>query len=76
MQRVRELWVRDVWVRNTVYVLLVLAGGELVMAHETLQTRYTLKESTPGSWSASSPPTRRYPFARRQSDWPTPYWLR
>jgi hypothetical protein len=45
--RVRELWAASAALANTGYVLLVVAGGLLLMAHESLQTRYTVKDVAP-----------------------------
>lgn len=45
--RVRELWALSVGLANTGYVLLVTAGGVLLLTNETLQARYTLKEVAP-----------------------------
>jgi hypothetical protein len=45
--RVRELWGLSVGLANACYVLLVTAGGVLLMTNETLQARYTLKEVGP-----------------------------
>ena len=45
--RVRELWRTSAALANTAYVLLVVAGGLLLMAHESLQTRYTVKDVAP-----------------------------
>jgi hypothetical protein len=45
--RVRELWQRSQQLANAGYVLLVAAGGVLLMTNETLQARYTLKEVAP-----------------------------
>jgi hypothetical protein len=45
--RVRELWGLSVGLANTGYVLLVTAGGVLLMTNETLQARYTIKEAAP-----------------------------
>jgi len=45
--RVRELWGLSVGLANTGYVLLVTAGGVLLMTNETLQARYTVKEVAP-----------------------------
>jgi hypothetical protein len=42
--RVRELWGLSVGLANTCYVLLVCAGGVLLMTNETLQARYTIKD--------------------------------
>jgi hypothetical protein len=45
--RVRELWLVSAGIANTIFVLLVTAGGVLVMTHETLQTSYGVKEIAP-----------------------------
>lgn len=45
--RVREIWGTVALIANTIFVLLVTAGGVLVMSHETLQTRHTLREILP-----------------------------
>ncbi len=45
--RVRELWLVSAGIANTTFVLLVTAGGVLVMTHETLQTSYGVKEIAP-----------------------------
>jgi hypothetical protein len=45
--RVRELWQRSQALANAGYVLLVCAGGVLLMTNETLQARYTVKEAAP-----------------------------
>jgi hypothetical protein len=45
--RVRELWIVSAGIANTCFVLLVTAGGVLVMTHETLQTSYGVKEIAP-----------------------------
>ncbi len=45
--RVRELWWVSAGIANTAFVLLVTAGGVLVMTHETLQTSYGVKEVAP-----------------------------
>ncbi len=45
--RVRELWWVAAGIANTAFVLLVTAGGVLVMTHETLQTSYGAKEIAP-----------------------------
>jgi hypothetical protein len=45
--RVRELWWVSAGIANTAFVLLVTAGGVLVMTHETLQTSYGVKEIAP-----------------------------
>jgi hypothetical protein len=45
--RVRELWQLSLGLANTGYVLLVTAGGVLLMTNETLQARYTVKDVAP-----------------------------
>ena len=45
--RVRELWGMSVGLANTGYVLLVCAGGVVLMTSETLQVRYTIKDVAP-----------------------------
>jgi len=45
--RVRELWGTSAALANTGYVLLVVVGGLVLMAHESLQTRYTVKDVAP-----------------------------
>lgn len=45
--RVAELWGVTAGMANAFFVLFVLAGGALVMSHETLQVRYDLKEIAP-----------------------------
>lgn len=45
--RIRELWTGSQVAANAVFVLFILAGGALVMANESLQTRYSLKEILP-----------------------------
>jgi hypothetical protein len=45
--RVRELWGVSAGMANAFFVLFVLAGGLIVMAHETLQSRYSAKEIAP-----------------------------
>ena len=45
--RVRELWAMSVGLANAGYVLLVCAGGVLLMTNETLQARYTIKDVAP-----------------------------
>lgn len=45
--RVATLWGITAGIANALVVLLVLAGGALVMSHETLQTRYTAKDIAP-----------------------------
>jgi hypothetical protein len=45
--KVATLWGITAGIANALVVLLVLAGGALVMSHETLQTRYTAKDIAP-----------------------------
>ncbi len=45
--RIRELWWATAAIANSGFVLLVLAGGILVMTHETLQAKYSAKEILP-----------------------------
>jgi hypothetical protein len=45
--RVRELWQRSRQLANAGYVLVVCAGGVLLMTNETLQARYSVKEVAP-----------------------------
>lgn len=44
---VRSYWQASLGVADALLVLLVLAGGVLVMGHETLQSRYALKDVLP-----------------------------
>jgi len=45
--RVHELWLVCAGIANSVFVLFVLAGGAVVMSHETLQTRFAAKQIAP-----------------------------
>ena len=45
--RLGQLWGVMAGIANALMVLLVLAGGAVVMGHESLQTRYGLKEVLP-----------------------------
>ena len=45
--QVSQLWGVSAGIADSLLVLLVLAGGALVMTHETLQTRYSIKEIAP-----------------------------
>jgi hypothetical protein len=47
VSRVRSLWGFTDGLASSLVVLFVLAGGALVMTHETLQTRYALKDVLP-----------------------------
>ncbi|MFE3205583.1 hypothetical protein [Embleya sp. NPDC059237] len=42
-----ELWSRNLVLAGSLYGLLILAGGVLVMTHESVQTRYALKDIAP-----------------------------
>jgi hypothetical protein len=44
---VRGLWAGALAIADASYVLLVLAGGVIVMGHQTLQTSYAVKEIAP-----------------------------
>lgn len=45
--RVSGLWTGSLVVANTVFVLFVLAGGLILMGHQTLHTSYTVKDIAP-----------------------------
>ena len=45
--RVAELWRLSAGLANASYVLLVTAGGVLLLANESLQTRYAVKDVAP-----------------------------
>lgn len=45
--RIGDLWLVALGIANTVFVLFVLAGGIIVMGHETVQTRYAAKDIAP-----------------------------
>lgn len=45
--RIRELWWASAGIANSGFVLLVLLGGILVMTHESVQAKYSLKEILP-----------------------------
>ena len=47
MPRVGEIWTTMAVLANSFYVLFVLAGAIIVMTHETLQTRYAMKDIAP-----------------------------
>jgi len=46
-QRVAEIWLLTLGIADSLLVLFVLAGAALVMTHETLHTRYALKDALP-----------------------------
>jgi hypothetical protein len=46
-QRVGEIWLLTLGIADSLLVLFVLAGAGLVMTHETLHTRYALKDALP-----------------------------
>ena len=45
--RVHDLWAMFAGIANGLFVLLALVGGVIVMTHETVQTRYSVKEIAP-----------------------------
>lgn len=45
--QVREIWMISVSVANAAFVLLAVVGGVIVMTHDTVQTRYSVKEILP-----------------------------
>jgi hypothetical protein len=45
--RVGDLWLISLGIADALLILFVLAGAALVMTHETLHTRYALKEMLP-----------------------------
>ncbi|MGP4029726.1 proline-rich domain-containing protein [Actinomadura sp. 3N407] len=45
--RVSGLWTASLTVANSVFVLFVLAGGLIVMGHQSVQTSYTVKDIAP-----------------------------
>ncbi|GAA2779098.1 ribosomal eL19 family protein [Crossiella cryophila] len=47
MPRIAELWDWARHIANALYVLLATASGLILMAHESLQTRYAIKELLP-----------------------------
>jgi hypothetical protein len=47
VERVRELWQLSLGIADALLVLLVIAAGAMVMGHETVQTRYALKDALP-----------------------------
>jgi hypothetical protein len=46
-ERVGDLWLISLGIADGLLILFVLAGAALVMTHETLHTRYALKEMLP-----------------------------
>jgi hypothetical protein len=46
-QRVGEIWLLTLGIADSLLVLFILAGAGLVMTHETLHTRYALKDALP-----------------------------
>lgn len=44
---VHASWVITLVIANSLFVLLAIVGGILVMTHETIQTRYSVKEIAP-----------------------------
>lgn len=47
MGRVRDLWGTSAVIANTAMGLLALVGAAVAMSHETIQTRYTIKDVAP-----------------------------
>lgn len=45
--KVVNVWSVTQGIANTIFVLLIVIGGAIVMGYETVQTRYTLKEIAP-----------------------------
>jgi hypothetical protein len=45
--RVSELWLYSLGIANGLLVLLIIVGGAILMGHETVQTRYALKDALP-----------------------------
>lgn len=45
--RIAQVWTGVLITANTLYVLFVLAGAVIVMGHETVQTRHSLKQIAP-----------------------------
>jgi hypothetical protein len=45
--RIAQIWTGVLITANTLYVLFVLAGAVIVMGHETVQTRYSVKDIAP-----------------------------
>lgn len=45
--RVSAIWGITLAIADTVFVLLVVVGGVIVMSHETVQTRYSIKQILP-----------------------------
>ncbi|WP_280264488.1 hypothetical protein, partial [Nocardia wallacei] len=48
LPRVGQLWTSSWQITVTVYGLLVMAAGLLLMSYQTLQSRWSLREITPG----------------------------
>ena len=47
MPRVGELWTNSWQIALACYALLIMIAGVVVMSHETVQTRYSIKEMAP-----------------------------
>jgi len=45
--RIAQVWTGVLIMANTIYVLFVLAAAVIVMGHETVQTRHSIKEIAP-----------------------------
>ncbi|MPZ27133.1 MAG: hypothetical protein GEV12_12170 [Micromonosporaceae bacterium] len=46
-EQIRDVWVANLVIANTIYVLFIVAAGFVVAARESLQTSYGLKELIP-----------------------------
>lgn len=46
-ERVGELWLMSLGIADALLVLVLLCAGALLMTHETLQSRYALKDALP-----------------------------
>ncbi|WP_026416978.1 conjugal transfer protein TrbL family protein [Actinomadura oligospora] len=45
--RVQAAWRQSLWIADACFVLLLVAGGLLLMGHETVQTSYSVKDVAP-----------------------------
>ncbi|MBS2545525.1 hypothetical protein KGQ19_01445 [Catenulispora sp. NL8] len=45
--RIAQIWTGVLIMANTIYILFVLAAAVIVMGHETVQTRHSIKEIAP-----------------------------
>ena len=46
-ERVRDLWLMSLGIADALLVLVLICAGALLMTHETLQSRYALKDALP-----------------------------